>query len=69
MQMAEKTKWVVRTMNCPGEKKQADLLIEWKVQKGKNVLQSVTCNCSQLIHYSGANCQWDCLDKISRKRG
>ncbi len=67
--MAEKSKWVVRSMHCPGEKKDSELLIEWRVQKGKNVLQSVSCNCSQLIAYSGTDCKWGCLEKISRKRG
>ena len=67
--MAGKSKWVVRTMRCPGEKKEAELLIEWRVQKGKNVLQSVSCNCEQLIHYSGADCRWGCLEKVSRRRG
>jgi hypothetical protein len=66
--MAEKTKWVVRTMDCGGKEK-ADLLIEWRVQRGKNVLHSVTCNCSQLIDYSGTDCDWHCVEKISRKRG
>jgi len=67
--MAEKSKWVVRSMHCPGEEKAAELLIEWRVQKGKNVLQSVTCNCSQLTDYSGTDRQWGCLQKISRRRG
>lgn len=67
--MAEKSKWVVRSIRCPGEEQPAELLIEWRVKKGKNVLQSVTCNCYQLTYYSGTDCQWGCLEKISRRRG
>ncbi len=67
--MAEKSKWAVRHMECPEEKGKASLLIEWKVQKGKKVLQSVSCNHPQLIEYSGMDCQWLCIKKISPKKG
>ncbi len=67
--MVAKSTWVVRSMRCPGEKRTADLLIEWRVQKGRKVLHSVSCNCPQLTDYSGGDCQWLCVEKISRKKG
>ncbi len=67
--MAEKSKWVVRSVQCSGETKTAELLIEWKVQKGKNVLHSVSCNCQQLMDYGGEDCDWKCLERITRKKG
>lgn len=67
--MLEKSTWVVRSMPCPEEKRRTELLLEWKVQKGRKVLHSVSCNCPQLVDYSGADCQWLCVEKISRKKG
>ena len=55
-------------MNCPEEKRKAQLLLEWKVQKGKKVLKSVSCDNPQLTDYSGMDCQWLCLKKISPKK-
>jgi hypothetical protein len=66
--MEEKSRWGLRHMKCPEEKGKAQLLLEWKVQKGKKVLQSVSCDNPQLIDYSGTDCQWLCLKKISPKK-
>jgi hypothetical protein len=66
--MAEKSQWVLRHMKCPGEKGKAELLLEWKVQRGRKVLHSISCNNPQLMDYSGADCQWHCLQKISPKK-
>ena len=55
-------------MKCPQEKAVAELLVEWKVQKGKKVLHSISCGHPQLLDYSGADCQWLCLEKITPKK-
>jgi hypothetical protein len=55
-------------MKCPEENRKAELLLEWKVQKGKKVLQSISCDHPQLLNYSGVDCQWLCLKRISPKK-
>ncbi len=66
--MKEKRQWSVREMKCPQEKAAVELLAEWRVQKGKKVLHSISCGHSQLLDYSGADCQWLCLGKITPKK-
>jgi hypothetical protein len=67
--MSERSKWAIRQMKCPEEKGETELLLEWKVQKGKKVLHSVSCAQSHLTDYSGADCEWLCLKRISPKKG
>ena len=55
-------------MRCPEGKDTAALLLEWKVEKGKKVLNSISCDSPKLSDYSGTNCQWCCLEKISGKK-
>jgi len=66
--MSEKSKWAIRQMRCPEEKGKTELLIEWKVEKGKKVLHSISCDNPQLMDYSGADCQWLCMKRISAKK-
>jgi hypothetical protein len=66
--MSEKSKWSIREMKCPEEKGKAELLIEWKVEKGKKVLHSISCDHPQLMDYSGMDCQWLCMERIAAKK-
>ncbi len=66
--MGNNPQWTVRSMKCPEENLTVDLLVEWKVEKGKKILQSVCCNHSELVDYSGKDCRWACLQRISGKR-
>jgi hypothetical protein len=66
--MGKQSQWAVRSMRCPEEDLTVDLLVEWKVEKGKKVLQSVSCNHPELTDYSGKACQWVCLGKLSGKK-
>ena len=66
--MSEKSKWTIREMKCPEEKGKAELLIEWKVEKGKKVLHSISCDHPQLMDYSGMDCQWLCMKRIAAKK-
>ena len=66
--MQEKSKWTIRQMRCPEEKGVTELLVEWRVQKGKKVLHSISCSHPQLVDYSGTDCEWLCLKKISPKK-
>jgi hypothetical protein len=38
------------------------------VEKGKKVLNSISCDSPRLLDYSGEDCQWLCLEKISGKK-
>jgi hypothetical protein len=66
--MSEKSRWTLRQMMCPEEKGKAELLLEWRVQKGKKVLHSISCTHPQLMDYSGADCQWLCVKRIAAKK-
>jgi hypothetical protein len=63
--MGEKSRWVLRRMSCPEERGESRVLLEWQVEKGKKVLKSVTCTHPELVHYSGRDCQWRCLESLS----
>jgi hypothetical protein len=63
--MGNKSQWAVRSMKCPEEEQTVDLLVEWKVERGKRILQSVSCNHPALSDYSGKECQWVCLPRLS----
>jgi len=67
--MQEKSRWVLRHMKCAEGNRRAELLIEWKVRRGRKLLQSISCDSPQLMDYSGGDCQWFCLKKISGKKG
>ena len=66
--MKQAAKWNVRQMTCPEGKGKTGLLLEWKVEKGKKILHSVSCDNPQLADYSGVECRWCCLEKISGRK-
>jgi hypothetical protein len=66
--MGSKSHWAIRSLKCPEEDLTVDLLVEWKVEKGKKILQSLCCNQPELTFYSGKECQWICLQKLSSKK-
>jgi hypothetical protein len=66
--MKPTSKWSVRRVQCPEGKGRAGLLIEWKVEKGKKALHSLSCDDPGLHHYGGMDCKWYCLEQISRKK-
>ena len=49
-------------------KGKAELLIEYKVEKGKKVLRSIHCDSVHLRAYGGTECQWVCMEKLSPKK-
>jgi hypothetical protein len=66
--MKQTSKWSLRQMPCPEGKGRAGLLVEWKVEKGRKVLHSISCDSPQLADYGGKDCQWCCLEKISGQK-
>ena len=68
MNMAEKSHWAVRPLKCPEEERTVDLLVEWKIEKGKKVLHSVCCNHPGLADYGGKECRWGCIQRLSGRK-
>ena len=66
--MKKTSHWSLRQMQCPERKVKAELLLEWRTEKGRKVLHSISCDNPELLHYSGADCQWACIGKISGKK-
>jgi len=66
--MKQTSKWSIRQMECPEVKCKTELLLEWKVEKGKKVLHSITCDNPRLLDYSGEGCQWLCLERVTGKK-
>ncbi len=66
--MKSKSQWSVRRMECPEAECRTEVLIEWNVEKGKKVLNSITCTNRRLSDYGGAECRWDCLEKIAGQK-
>ena len=63
--MKQASQWSTRKMKCPEGRGKAELLLEWKVERGGKVLCSASCDDPRLTCYSGTDCQWLCLEKIS----
>ena len=55
----------IRKVKCPEDRGIAQLLLEWKIDRGRKVLGSVTCDNFELADYSGSDCQWLCWAKIA----
>lgn len=55
----------IRKVKCPEDRGIAQLLLEWKIDRGRKVLCSVTCDNFELADYSGSDCQWLCWAKIA----
>ncbi len=65
--MRQQSRWVRRFMKCPEGRDESELLLEWRLEKGGEILNSVSCNNLQLMDLSGSDCQWSCWETISRK--
>jgi hypothetical protein len=63
--MKGRSRWVTRNIKCPEGKGMASLVLEWKTDRGKDVLHSISCDHPQLMDYSGEDCRWQCLERLS----
>jgi hypothetical protein len=66
--MKQASQWSIRKRQCPEGRGKAELLLEWKVEKGRKILHSISCDNPQLADYSVVECQWCCLEKVSGKK-
>ena len=62
--MEDKSRWVVRTRKCPEGGRAIDLLVEWRIEKGKKILHSVSCNHPGLAEFGGKECRWGCVQRL-----
>ena len=66
--MADESKRMIRKIECPEEKREARLLIEWRKVEGKDVLNSISCDNPLLAGLDNWDCKWSCWDKIRESR-
>ncbi len=66
--MKKPSKFSIRRVQCPEGKGRAGLLIEWKVEKGKKTVHSVSCDNPELHHFGAVECKWYCLERLSVKK-
>ena len=54
-------------MNCPEEKRIANLFLEWHEDEGKVVLKSIVCDNPKLRDVDNSECEWSCWEKIAEE--
>jgi len=66
--MEGRSKWAVRPFKCAEADRPVELLIEWRIEKAKKILHGICCNHPGLADYSGKECRWGCVPKLSGKK-
>ena len=66
--MEGKSRWVTREMKCPEASETCSVLLEWQAHKGRRILRSLTCSSPRMTHYSGEDCEWRCLERLSEPK-
>ena len=65
--MQQKSKWEKCRINCPEDKVEAELLVEWREEEGRLVPHSISCNNPKLMDVKPVDCQWSCWEEIEKK--
>jgi len=65
--MKHKTRWETRKIQCPEEKRNAKLFIEWHLSDGTEKVNSVRCDNPKLADLDNWDCCWTCWEKIEGK--
>jgi hypothetical protein len=66
----QKSRWEKCHITCPEEQIDTELLLEWRKEKGKKVLKSVSCKNTKLMDLSPQDCEWTCWEEIEKgKKG
>jgi hypothetical protein len=66
--MDAKSKWVRLRMKCPEKGCEASLLVEWRNEGGKEVLNGIVCDNQELRDLCGRDCTWFCWEEVSEDR-
>lgn len=65
--MRQQSRWARRFMKCPEGRGESHLFLQWRLKKGGEILNSVSCDNLHLRDLSGSDCQWSCWEKISKE--
>jgi hypothetical protein len=55
-----------RKFKCPDEDRVADLTIEWRQERGKEIIESVHCDNPRLRDIDNWDCRWTCLEALEK---
>ena len=53
---------------CPEDKIDANLLLEWREEDGKRVLNSISCDNPKLMDLKPQDCNWSCWEEIEKTK-
>ena len=65
--MKQKSRWEKCRVICPEERIDTDLFLEWQENKGKRVLNSVSCRNPRLMDLKPEDCHWACWEVVEKK--
>jgi len=66
--MQQKSKWEKCRINCPEDKVEAELLVEWREEEGRLVPNSISCNNPKLMDLKPVDCQWSCWEEVEKTK-
>jgi hypothetical protein len=53
---------------CPEDKIDTALLLEWREEDGKKILNSISCKNPKLMDLKPEDCQWSCWEEIEKEQ-
>ena len=65
--MERHSRWERREMTCPEDRGPAKLLLEYRLDRRKQTLNSISCNNQYLKDLGGGDCGWSCWKGIAPK--
>jgi hypothetical protein len=67
--MATNVRWQTQQVQCPEQKVQANLLIQWQDTGTESILRGVSCDHPRLRDLDNWECCWSCLEQIESAAG
>ena len=67
--MKQKSRLEKCRVNCPEDKIDTELLLEWHEEGGKKLLNSIRCANPKLMDLKPEDCQWSCWEEIEKEKG
>ena len=67
--MGRKIKWERRQFECLEEDRIADLLLEWRKENGKTVLDGIFCDNPRFRDLDNWDCEWSCWEELEDDDG
>ncbi len=65
--MSTDSRWQLLDFECQEEQRVARLLVEWSSEEGRLFLNSIHCNHPRLKETDNWDCNWSCLEEITRE--